>query len=466
MNNETIPNKQRALVLQGGGALGAYEAGAFKALCEKLRKKDDKGRPLFDIIAGTSIGAINAAIIVSEFLKEKNWKSSAEKLENFWKHVSVPSDIVLERTPWWHNKNRHSASREAARRYYCTKKFTYTGVKNVFTSPTMINDGKFFDMGDTVHDWLPSWITLPNVVKNIWIRYNNEPLKRSLHEFSNFPISTSFDNSEPRLLLVSVDVAEGIAVTFDSYEKEKDGHGNIIRRTEYGGGTPSGKPIKIEYNDGIKLEHVMASAAVPLFYDYQDIEGRKFWDGGLLSNTPLREVIESHKAYWEYKLGSENIEGFIKSAGKQNRQKVPDLEVYIVNVWPSREKVVPTDYDGAKERLNDIMFSDTTDHDVRVAKVVSQQIDLIEKLIALGSHDNQWRKKISEILDEINPQTNKRNIDIIKGQFKIAKLVRIERRDDRHSISGKFSDFTVETINRLIDEGENDAIKALSAPAS
>jgi NTE family protein len=216
MKNETIPNKQRALVLQGGGALGAYEAGAFKALCEKIGKKDEKGRPLFDIIAGTSIGAINAAIIVSEFLKEKNWKSSAEKLENFWKHVSVPSDIVLERTPWWHNKNRQSASREAARRYYCTKKFTYTGVKNVFTSPTMINDGKFFDMGDTVHDWLPSWITLPNVVKNIWIRYNNEPLKRSLHEFSNFPISTSFDNSEPRLLLVSVDVAEGIAVTFDS----------------------------------------------------------------------------------------------------------------------------------------------------------------------------------------------------------------------------------------------------------
>jgi len=112
------------------------------------------------------------------------------------------------------------------------------------------------------------------------------------------------------------------------------------------------------------------------------------------------------------------------------------------------------------------MFSDTTDHDVRVATVVTQQIDLIEKLIALGSHDNQWRKKISEILDEINPQTNKRNIDIIKGQFKIAKVVRIERRDDRHSISNKFSDFTVETINRLIDEGENDAIKALSAPAS
>ena len=56
--------------------------------------------------------------------------------------------------------------------------------------------------------------------------------------YTNLPIfryQQVFDNSEPRLLLVGVDVAEGIAVTFDSYEKEKDDQGNIIRRTEYGG---------------------------------------------------------------------------------------------------------------------------------------------------------------------------------------------------------------------------------------
>ena len=58
---------QRALVLQGGGSLGAYEAGVFQALCERLMKKTkrrailEKIRPLFDIIAGTSIGAVNAA---------------------------------------------------------------------------------------------------------------------------------------------------------------------------------------------------------------------------------------------------------------------------------------------------------------------------------------------------------------------------------------------------------------------
>ena len=71
-NNNTNRNnkkKMRALVLQGGGSVGAFQAGAFKALYEKITREDkengNEGRPLFDIIAGTSIGAINAAVLVS-----------------------------------------------------------------------------------------------------------------------------------------------------------------------------------------------------------------------------------------------------------------------------------------------------------------------------------------------------------------------------------------------------------------
>ena len=62
-----IPIKERALVLQGGGSLGAYEAGAYKAIYEFLSGKDkeigEKGRPTFDIVAGTSIGAMNAPFL-------------------------------------------------------------------------------------------------------------------------------------------------------------------------------------------------------------------------------------------------------------------------------------------------------------------------------------------------------------------------------------------------------------------
>ena len=58
---------------------------------------------------------------------------------------------------------------------------------------------------------------------NTWFHYSNEPLKRSLERFAKFPISTTYEDDQPRLILTAVDVAEGIPVTFDSYPKE-DGH--------------------------------------------------------------------------------------------------------------------------------------------------------------------------------------------------------------------------------------------------
>jgi predicted acylesterase/phospholipase RssA len=104
---KTAPTVQRALVLQGGGALGAYEAGVLNILSKNLRMEDkengEENRLLFDVIVGTSIGAMNGAILVSQYLETKSWEKASEELEKFWTdQVSLKSlDIGELSKPWY-----------------------------------------------------------------------------------------------------------------------------------------------------------------------------------------------------------------------------------------------------------------------------------------------------------------------------------------------------------------------------
>lgn len=112
MSEDYVPKMQRALVLQGGGALGAYDTGVFQALYEKINAHRD-GRPLFDVVAGISSGAMNAAILVSNAI-DKGWDYAATKLNGFWDYVSI--ELYIQNIPgfnsWW--KNLHSADPTAA----------------------------------------------------------------------------------------------------------------------------------------------------------------------------------------------------------------------------------------------------------------------------------------------------------------------------------------------------------------
>ena len=260
-------NINRALIFQGGGSLGAYEAGAYKAINEDLsaysRTEGRGNEPIFHIVSGTSIGAINAALLVSYVKENKTWEGSDEKLIAFWDYLSTQSTV--DNIPYfthywdsWRRLDKRIASGESARRYFGTKEFILRGVPNVFVPKMPLLDNRFFD---------PS---------NTWYIYDNKPLKESLEKFAKFPISTSFDNDEPRLLLVAVDVQELSPVVFDSYEKE-DGS----RKSEYGryGRVKSGRSEKdpentegfehvIRYDDGITSDFVLASCSVPVNYDY------------------------------------------------------------------------------------------------------------------------------------------------------------------------------------------------------
>jgi len=147
-------------------------------------------------VSGTSIGAINSAILVSYVKENKTWEGSGERLVKFWEYLSTQSwvDDIPDFTKYWdswHRLDGRIASGESARRYFSTKEFIMKGVPNVFVPKTPLIDNRFFDP------------------LNTWYIYDNTPFKESLEKFAKFHISTSFEKGEPRLLLVAADVQEG-----------------------------------------------------------------------------------------------------------------------------------------------------------------------------------------------------------------------------------------------------------------
>jgi NTE family protein len=490
-------NVQKALVLQGGGSLGAYEAGVFNVLYYWITKQNDASREndnVFDIIAGTSIGAINGAFLVSHVItkrKEENksvresWEGSAEKLEEFWK-LQLASNVNLSR--WWpfswdeklwtyawntlNETNSDIATGEAARRYYSAKEFIINGAPNVFSPrlPPKI-DYKFFDNF---------------IVPNTWYRYDNSRLKETINRSIKFPIGTSKLNEEPRLLAISVDVEEGETVTFDSYVKDKETNTRISEYGDYEPADNNGKKKgtyerMIKYDKGIMAEHIMASASVPEHYDYTlvpkeydytmteeeksiDIQGNdlkkysRFWDGGVLSNTPLRELIQSHQDYWTL------VE---KKRNGSSNASIPNLEVYIVDVWPSLNNYpVPSDLDGIRDRKNDLTYQDKTPYDEKVANIVSDYYNLTKDLIHLAK-EKHAEKELAAILEKPSKSSHRDGkqrhySDLLDNRFDITKVIRIERSVDRNDIANKWCDFSLVTISNLFNQGIEDTLKTLA----
>lgn len=481
---------QRALVLQGGGSLGAYEAGVFEVLYYWIKKNIDDSENVFDVVAGTSIGAINAAFLVSYVIKRmreenktagESWKGSAEELKEFWKS-RLASNINLNK--WWpfswdekswtlawdalNRTNSFVATGEAARRYYSAKEFIISGASNVFLPnlPPKI-DSKFFDNF---------------IVPNIWYRYDNSRLRRSINEAIRFPIGTSHRNKhgkmEPRLLAICVDVEEGETVTFDSYVKVSQ-YGDYKPGVNAENGTYE---RTIKYDKGIMVEHILASASVPEHYDYTlvpkeydytkteeekivDIENynlenySRFWDGGVLSNTPLRELIQSHKDYWK------SVENETDS-----KNSIPELEVYIIDIWPSVDGYpVPSDLDGIRDRKNDLTYQDVTPYDEKVANIVSDYYNFANALMDLAKDKGVPDKDINKVLEMQSKSRHRtgelrkyRDLVDVNERFDITKVIRIERSADRDDIANKWCDFSLGTISKLFEQGTLDTLKTLA----
>jgi NTE family protein len=472
---------QRALVFQGGGALGAYEAGTYQQMYRKVRKESLDDR-LFDIVAGTSIGAINSSVLVGHYLKNGSWEGSAEKLLQFWEGLMCPTiaDSMFQknslvRTSWDYLRtfNHEIADAESARRFWSIFEFAFSphGVTNMYRSIPYMGS-KFLN---PFTDFLPWW------------RYDYTPLKDYLSKFIDFPIKTSLEKGQPRLLLTSVDIQDFTSpVIFDSYEKLHDAPRRLdpgaegkkmkssFRNSDSGGKWYSeygnSDSRHIVFYDGIGPDQVLASALGKYAIDHPHIEDsntgtmRQLWDGGYLSNTPLRELLSAHRTYWmEYLRKHRNSKGKEGGSDEAMIGQTPELEVYIINLHPLTPKDIPKDKDLIDDRESDIFFHDRTTYDEQVAYAFTDFVNMTRDLVDLA-RSNGLSRKVDEILDKtaktiarVGEYKFTTNRDLFLGKPRISKVWRIDRLESTDATFGKVTDFTPSTIRKLIQAGQTDA---------
>ena len=213
---------QVALVLQGGGALGAYQAGVYEALAERGY--------LPDWITGISIGAINGAIIAGNPPKLR-----VERLREFWELITdgIAAKPLLD----------GDFARSIFNEWSALASIT-SGVDG-FYSPRM------------PPAWLQPWGT-----EGALSFYDTAPLRATLERLIDFKLLNSKD---VRFSVGAANIRKGNSVYFDSNERR------------------------------IGPEHIMASAALPPGFPPVDIDGEHYWDGGVLSNTPLEHLLDVHR---------------------------------------------------------------------------------------------------------------------------------------------------------------------------
>jgi NTE family protein len=221
----TSPAKAKpVLVLQGGGALGSYQAGAYQALCHQ--------NFVPEWVAGISIGAINAAIIVGNAPENR-----VEKLKEFWHTVSSP----VSWSPVVKGDRARSLFNETSAALIAT-----FGVPGFFTP-------RFPPA--------PLW---PQGSPQSQSYYDTTPLRATLEQLVDFD---RINACETRLSVGAVGVTTGNFKYFDNFEFRKLGK-------------------------RIGPEHIMASGALPPGFPSIVIDDEHFWDGGIASNTPLDYVLD------------------------------------------------------------------------------------------------------------------------------------------------------------------------------
>ncbi|MFZ0252568.1 MAG: patatin-like phospholipase family protein [Nitrososphaeraceae archaeon] len=390
-NHKHEKGVENVLILQGGGSLGAFACGVFKAFAKKNMK--------FDIIAGTSIGGINGAIAAGS-----NNDRPEVDLENFWLDLAESSYNIIPDIftfDFDYQKYQTKLKRSPA----ASLNAAFYGVPDFFIPRWLNFNISNLDSSQIEQYYQPPW-------KWTYI-YDNSVLSKTLEKYIDFkklsPRSQQNNTNEgnsninPRLIITAVDVLTAEPLIFDSYKKH------------------------------IEMKHLLATIGYPQYgFPWVEVSDGTFaWDGSLLSNTPIREVM-------------------VASPSKNKN-------IFVVESYPKKIEKLPANMSEVMSRSKDLMFSDKTQSLQKMSRLITRHVNLIETLYDIFQDSDQ--SKIDK--DKIDYINKEHSLLVDRYGAKILKLNRITKVVPETQYPLQNADFSVETIKELIRQGEKKAVEYL-----
>jgi len=355
ITTERPPFERIALILQGGGALGAYQAGVYQALAEANLHPD--------WVAGISIGAINSALIAGNSPAER-----VDRLREFWEAVSTPPFGIPD--PKW-LEVKGDLSRSLLNQAHSLGALL-GGVPNFFI-PRM-----------------PPPYLQPNGTLEATSYYDVAPLRATLERLVDFDLINA---REMRFSVGTVNVRTGNFVYFDNATYQ------------------------------ILPEHVIASGSLPPGFPATEIEGEFYWDGGLVSNTPLQWVLDSRP-------------------GK-------DTLAFQIDLWSARGEF-PRNLLEAETRQKEIRYSSRT-------RMATDQFKKQQILRRAAAH-------LLAKLPSALKQTPEAEMLALEADEKVYNLIQLIYRARNYEGNCKDYEFSRVTMEEHWRSGYNDAVRTLRHP--
>jgi NTE family protein len=391
---------ENVLVLQGGGSLGAFACGVFKALVKKNIR--------IDIAAGTSIGAVNAAVIVGSKTDHPE-----KDLEEFWIELAESSPMIIPDTFMFEY--------DTAARSYVTKKISSAsanaaifGVPKMFVprwnwwnwDKSMLSKGEA-EQGKMQQQQQPQYFFDP---RSWTYLYDHSPLAKTLDKYIDYKKLNLAARKEElpevlRLIITAVDVMTSKPLVFDNTKME------------------------------IKSKHILASSGYPIYgFPWVEVEDSVYaWDGSLLSNTPVREVL---------------------SVSPRD-----DKNIFIVENYTRNTHRLPSNMAEVESRAKDIVFCDKNMDNIKMSRLITRHIQLVERLYEV------FEKLVDQ--SKLEPE----EIKMIKSEYntlidnygaEIKSVTRIIRSEVESPTILQNADFSPKTIKDLISQGERKTMEKLA----